>query len=530
MTARNDPAVRALVGGVLWPGFTGYAAPDWLKRALDDGLAGVVYFGQNIDSDDPNQLGVLSRELRSIRSQVLIGVDEEGGNVTRLETAHGSTVPGHGQLGRRDDTQLTREVGLEIARRLTVAGANVALAPVADVNTNPRNPIIGVRSFGDDAALVSRHVSAMIDGLQSAGVAACVKHFPGHGDTHTDSHYALPRLDLSWADIERDHLPPFRASVAAGVKAVMTAHIVVPEFGDLPATLNPRLLARLRADGFTGTIVTDALDMAAIRSTVGAGSGAVQAILAGADLLCIGNPANLGPKAGMTSDFDDFSEVHGALLDAIDDGTLPLATLERAAASVARLVMPGAPASARTGRDFSAVARELITIRGSIYRAVPALGGELTVFDLRDRATIAVGSTTDIFSTALSAAFTLERVVLGPLSRTGTEPEAVLAAALAPLPAGRSLVVLVDFIAALGPQLSALEMLASGRPDAIVVNAGLPVQHPPRRAAVPLPLTMIETLAASRLSAEAVRDLLTRAFDPDSLEPRDSRSTGRVGA
>ncbi|MGO4105561.1 glycoside hydrolase family 3 N-terminal domain-containing protein [Leifsonia sp. YAF41] len=523
MTSRNDPALRALVGSVLWPGFNGYVAPDWLKSALDEGLAGVVYFGQNIDGDDAEQPARLSSELRSIRSGVLIGVDEEGGNVSRLEAARGSTLPGHAQLGRRGDVALTREVGVELGRRLAAAGANVALAPVADVNTNAQNPVIGVRAFGDSADLVSPHVAAMVAGLQSNGVAACVKHFPGHGDTHTDSHHSLPRLDLTWQQIERDHLPPFHAAIAAGVLAVMTAHIVVPEFGELPATLNPALLARLRSAGFTGTIVTDALDMAAIRSTVGAGPGAVQAILAGADLLCIGNPANLGPKAGATSDLDDFLEVQNALFDALDDGSLPVAALERASVSVATLLLPAPavdPADAassgavagvagvgpRAPREFTALSRDLCAVTGPL----PVIGETLTVLDLRNRATIAVASTVDVFSTALRERFDVTRISHGGLAARTADGAAPLAAQLSALlervPGTSGLIVLVDAIAGAGLQRDALAVVATSRPDALVVNAGL-------AATEPLPLTAIECLSASRLSAETVRELVLQASE-----------------
>lgn len=145
------------------------------------------------------------------------------------------------------------------------------------MNTDPRNPVIGVRSFGSDEELVARHVQAAVDGLQSNGVAACVKHFPGHGDTHLDSHHSLPEISLGIDEFERVHLEPFRAAIAAGVDAIMTAHIVVPAWGEEPATLNPRVLGMLRDWGFDGVIISDALDMAAIRETVGIGQGAARA-------------------------------------------------------------------------------------------------------------------------------------------------------------------------------------------------------------------------------------------------------------
>ncbi|WP_244632404.1 MULTISPECIES: glycoside hydrolase family 3 N-terminal domain-containing protein [unclassified Microbacterium] len=259
--------LERLANGVLWPGFLGAEAPQWLRDELRDGLAGVVYFGQNVGDGLP----ALSAEILAANPDALIGIDEEGGSVTRLESATGSTVPGAAQLGLLDDLAATERTGAELARRVRAVGANVVLGPVADVNTDPRNPVIGVRAFGDDEALVSRHVIATIDGIQDAGVAACVKHFPGHGDTHMDSHHALPEITLDLEEFERVHLEPFRAAVDAGVDAVMTAHIVVPAWGPQPATLNPRVLGMLRDWGFDGVIITDALDMAAIRETVGLG-------------------------------------------------------------------------------------------------------------------------------------------------------------------------------------------------------------------------------------------------------------------
>lgn len=259
--------LERLANGVLWPGFFGTEAPAWLRDELREGLAGVVYFGQNVGEGLP----ALSAQILDANPNALIGIDEEGGSVTRLESATGSTVPGAAQLGLLDDLVASEETGAELARRVRAVGANVVLGPVADVNTDPRNPVIGVRAFGDDEALVSRHVVATIDGIQDGAVAACVKHFPGHGDTHMDSHHSLPEITLDLEEFERVHLEPFRAAIDAGVDAVMTAHIVVPAWGEQPATLNPRVLGMLRDWGYDGVIITDALDMAAIRETVGLG-------------------------------------------------------------------------------------------------------------------------------------------------------------------------------------------------------------------------------------------------------------------
>jgi len=332
---------------VIWPGFLGRTIPDWLRREFDEGLAGTVLFAHNLG--DERERMSLAADLRGIRPSLLVGIDEEGGNVTRVDATAGSTLPGAAQLGYLDDVAVTEAVGQRLADRSLAVGANVVLGPVADVNTDPRNPVIGVRSFGETPDLVGRHAVAALRGIQSAGAAACVKHFPGHGDTHLDSHHAAPALTIGLDELERVHLPPFRAAVDAGVAMVMTAHIIVPAWGHAPATLNPFALGHLRSMGFEGVIVTDALDMAAVRETVGAGPGAVQALLAGADLLCISNPANLGSAAAPDQDVHDFREVQQAIFDALDDGTLPIEVLERAAARVRTLAdSVGASALART--------------------------------------------------------------------------------------------------------------------------------------------------------------------------------------
>src|SRR5918996_404837 len=202
---------------VLQPGFTGTTAPDWLLRRLGEGLSSVGLFGRNIAS--PEQLAALTAQLRAERDDVLVAIDEEGGDVTRLEVRTGSSFPGNHALGAVDDVELTREVAFELGRRLAACGANLNWAPSADVNSNPSNPVIGVRSFGADPDLVARHTAAYVTGLQSAGVAACTKHFPGHGDTAIDSHHALPRIDAGPEVLSDRELAPFRAAIAAGTLA-----------------------------------------------------------------------------------------------------------------------------------------------------------------------------------------------------------------------------------------------------------------------------------------------------------------------
>ena len=277
--------LERLAGVCLFPGFPGLEPPRWITSWLEEGLGGVVLFGRNVESRD--QLRSLTDALRAARGDVLVAIDEEGGDVTRLETATGSSFPGNAALGAVDDVELTEQVAAAIAWELVDAGVNLNLAPVADVNTNPDNPVIGIRSFGADAERAARHSAAFVRGTQSAGVVACAKHFPGHGDTDVDSHLELPTVP----SVTEEALLPFRAVIDAGVLSIMTAHIHVVSLGDEPATTSPRVLQRLLREelGFIGMVMTDALEMRAISETVGMEEGAVRALQAGADALCLGH-------------------------------------------------------------------------------------------------------------------------------------------------------------------------------------------------------------------------------------------------
>jgi len=492
--------LERLANGVLWPGFLGTTAPDWLRDELERGLAGVVYFGQNMGPG----IRALSAELRAANPAVLIGIDEEGGSVTRIEAATGSTVPGAAQLGALDDVEAARATGAELARRVREIGADVVIGPVADVNTDPRNPVIGVRSFGADADLVSRHVAAEIEGIQGGGVAACVKHFPGHGDTHLDSHHDLPKVDLDPEEFARMHLAPFRAAIAAGADSVMTAHIVVPAWGDEPATLNPRVLGMLRDEGFDGVIITDALDMAAVRESVGIGGGAVRALAAGADLLCIGNPTNPGDAALPDQDEHDFHAARDAIVDALRDGSLSRERVAEAGARVARLAArlraERDGAGAADDYDAADIVRRAVTVRGE--QGAPA--SALAVLDARRRSSLAVDSAASYVSATLAAGGPVRR--LDP-ERTSAEErgQAIRDIAAAAEAAGARVTVLVDRIDTDEHQRSLLAEVATAAPGAAVVNVGLPA------ADVPAALPVVEVRAASRIGASVARERLVGA-------------------
>ncbi|MEY9925501.1 beta-N-acetylhexosaminidase [Catenulispora sp. GP43] len=315
---------------VLQPGFVNDESgrvPDWVRRALtEDGLGGVAYYGRNIAAT-PERTGELSAALRAENPHVLVAVDEEGGDVTRLDVATGSAFPGNYALGHVDDPELTETVARHIGRSLWRAGINLNYAPDADLNTNPDNPVIGTRSFGSDADVAARHSAAYVRGLQAVGVAGCAKHFPGHGDTAVDSHHGLPLVrhsDEEWAK----HLAPFRAAIEAGVKSVMTAHILAPRYDpEFPSTMSRKVLVDLlRGElGFTGLVVTDGIEMAAIVDTFGIAEGTVLALAAGVDAVCVG---------GGLRDEADYLMLRDALVAAVRDGRLPAERLHDAATRV----------------------------------------------------------------------------------------------------------------------------------------------------------------------------------------------------
>ncbi|WP_295658308.1 glycoside hydrolase family 3 N-terminal domain-containing protein [uncultured Nocardioides sp.] len=318
--------VERLALAVQLPAFPGPdLTPGW-ARLLEEGVGGICLFGSNT-AEGPQRVADLTSAMRAVAPDLVVATDEEGGDVTRLHYAHGSPVLGAAALGAVDDLALTRATGAAVGAELAACGVDLDLAPVGDVNSNPDNPVIGTRSFGTEPHDVARHLTAWVEGLQSTGVAACVKHFPGHGDTAADSHLALPLLDVPAETLAARELVPFEAAIGAGAAAVMTSHIVVPALDDrLPATLSPAVLGHLRAAlGFQGVIVSDALDMAGASAERGIPEAAVLSLAAGADLLC------LGPD----KDESLVRAVQGAVVDAVRRGRLSVERLADAAARIA---------------------------------------------------------------------------------------------------------------------------------------------------------------------------------------------------
>jgi beta-N-acetylhexosaminidase len=437
--------IERAAAACLFPGFVGLTAPEWVRRWVDRGLGGVVLFGQNIESTA--QVGDLTASLRAERDDLLVATDEEGGDVTRLEARRGSSYPGNWALGIVDDAELTEAVAASIAAELAGVGINVDFAPVADVNSNPDNPVIGIRSFGGEPSLVARHVRAFVTGLQGGGVAGCAKHFPGHGDTSQDSHLELPVVG---GDVG-EALEPFRAAIAAGVRSIMTAHVLVPELAAEQATLSSEILQGLLRDelGFGGVAITDALEMRAVAETVGVEEGAVLALAAGADALCLG------------ADIDDpiVSAVHSAVVGAVRSRRLGEGRLVEAAERVQALAAWAASPSASTRRPELGARAAALALRseGAIGLSAPPL-----VVNLRPPASIAAGEAGHGLADVMDVA---EVVVV-------REGDAL------PEPNGRPLVVVVRDAHRHEWERAAVERLLGRAPQAVVVETGLPLWRP----------------------------------------------------
>jgi beta-N-acetylhexosaminidase len=461
-----------LAAACLFPGFDGRRVPEWLRPWLEAGLGGVVLFARNVG--DAAQLRALTDDLHGARPGLLVATDEEGGDVTRLEASTGSSYPGACALGVVDDVELTERVAAAMGADLRAAGVDVDFAPVADVNSNPANPVIGIRSFGADAALVSRHVTASVRGLQAAGVAACAKHFPGHGDTHQDSHLELPTVDFHAAALE-----PFRAAIAAGARAVMTAHIRVPALDDAPATLSERVIGDLlrRELAFDGAVFTDALEMGAISGTLGTGQAAVRALAAGADALVLGHDIGSAEVEG----------VHAAVLAAVASGRLAEERVAEAAGRVDRLsrwVREAPHAPAGDGSVAREAARRALTIDGDV-----SLGASPLVLELRPEDNIAAGPARWTLGDALAERLPDARTIV--VTDSSSSADGVDADVLVLRDAGRH-----------RWQREAAESLLRRSPQAVVVEIGLPAWRPPGAQ------RYVATHGAGRANLEAAAERL----------------------
>ncbi len=289
MTSTLLQNARAAIGELVLTGFTGPDLPETTRQFLrQDGIGGIILFTQNYEGT--GQIAELINQAQEARKGELplwVSVDHEGGRVQRFRKPF-TKIPEASDIAAKDSPKLAFEIAKLIGRELRAVGVNLDFAPVADINTNPNNPVIGKRSFGGDEETVSKFVTAFTRGLISEGVQACIKHFPGHGDTHLDSHLALPSIDTDLETMRNREWRPFEKAMRAGCNFTMSAHIVCRKVDpEVPATLSKKILTDLLRGElhYTGIIVSDDMEMKAIADHFGAQDAPVRAINAGCDLV-----------------------------------------------------------------------------------------------------------------------------------------------------------------------------------------------------------------------------------------------------
>lgn len=325
--------------------------------------AGVIFFTQNtVENSAATRLSDAMQKANAEvagRPQLIISIDQEGGSITRLK--QGTITPGNMALGAADDLTVTKESAAIIGNELTALGINADFAPDVDVNSNPSNPIIGIRSFSDDPQMVAKHGSAFVQALNETGVISTLKHFPGHGDTDTDSHTGLPLINKSYEELKKNELVPFKACIDAGTQMIMTAHIQYPQIekttykskltGEeiyLPATLSKTIITDiLRGDmGYKGVVVTDAMDMKAISDHFGKIDAAKLAIEAGVDILLI--PVDTSSKEELAS-MDSYIST---LAEKVDNGEISVDCVNAAVLRILELKESRGMLSAYDGTDI----------------------------------------------------------------------------------------------------------------------------------------------------------------------------------
>jgi beta-N-acetylhexosaminidase len=296
-----------------------------LAREFD--LGGITLFGRLGNIESPEQVAGLAFDVRGLGAEMpaWVGIDQEGGRVARLRSPF-TEWPPMAVLGRSDDVVLARKFAAALAAELAAVGITLDYAPVLDIHTNPRNPVIGDRALGEKPDTVAKLGRVIIEELQRAGVAACGKHFPGHGDTATDSHFELPIVEHPPDRLREVEFVPFKAAIEAGVAFIMTAHVRVTSIDEeRPATTSPKIIQKILREelGFEGVIVSDDLEMKAIADSYTAGDAAVATVAAGCDavLMC---------GSGKTADIELQVQALEALIHAVEQERLPLTQIEAA--------------------------------------------------------------------------------------------------------------------------------------------------------------------------------------------------------
>lgn len=478
-------------------------------------VGGVIYFGWSSNLEDPVQVATLSNAIQAAAQEqpagipALISIDQEEGVVVRLPPPS-TQLPGAMALGATGSPRLAWAAARVTGAELRAVGVNQNYAPLADVNLNALNPVIGVRSFGADPASVARLVESQVGSFHSAGIASTVKHFPGHGDTDTDSHVGLPVIHHSRDELERIDLPPFVRAIAAGVDAVMTAHIVVPALdpSGRPATLSHPILTGLLRDKlhFDGVIVTDSLAMEGVRTMFGDERVPVEAIKAGADQLL------MPPDLGLAID---------AVVAAVEAGEISEQRLDRSLARIVRMKHARGLYSSPPVQASAAPQK----LDNRMHHAVADRIGDASITVLKNTAsTLPLAAGADVLVTGWSE--TKVGVLAQALGRTGlratadaaTEPDAARIAVVAEQARDHAVVVVLTHSAAFGISDAQKRLVAalvdSGTPViAMAVRNPYDVVHHAATAAA------LVTYGYAEVSLESAARVLTGSVAPTAKLP-----------
>ncbi len=349
---------------MLCVGFDGLSLPGDVERLVKLGVQNVILFSRNVGR--PEELGELTRAIKSVTGgPVMISVDQEGGRVRRLREGF-TPVPSMRDLGKTGDEKLAYRVGRLLARELRTVNIDIDFSPCLDVDTNPANPVIADRSLGVTPELVAKMGVAILKGLQENGVAACGKHFPGHGDTWQDSHKVLPQVPNDMERLRRVELPPFKAAIEAGVAGIMSAHVIfTPIDPDYPATLTRAALDGILRDefGFEGVLFSDDFEMNAIAEHFGFEDAIVRSVLAGCDVIPISHTLALQERA------------IEALTKGVERKVIPMERIDQANRRIDRMIakyyrpaLQEAPAGVLGCDEHLAVVREIEARIGATTR------------------------------------------------------------------------------------------------------------------------------------------------------------------
>ncbi|MEW9677230.1 beta-N-acetylhexosaminidase [Lentibacillus sp. L22] len=303
------------IGQMIIAGVDGTQADQQAKALIsNDKVGGIILYANNMES--PEQTLQLVNDLKAQnkgnRMPLFLGVDQEGGDVSRLP-GELTPIPNNGQIGKRNDKEYARSIGVTLGKQVQAFGFNMDFAPVMDVNSNPDNPVIGDRSFGDNPEIVSSLGIQTMQGIQSEGIIPVIKHFPGHGDTSEDSHVQLPKVDKNIHQLQQTELPPFENAMEQGADAVMVAHILLPKLdADYPASMSKKVIQGVLRDQLhgDGVVMTDDMTMGAIMDNFAIGEAAVKAVQAGSDIVMVAH------------DEENVMQAVKALKDAVDNGDL----------------------------------------------------------------------------------------------------------------------------------------------------------------------------------------------------------------